>query len=157
MKKTNHKTLVQILLSVLCLVTLQTRQLVLMSHYSMLFPIPCTRHYYNIQNVNIYQAATLLGSGMLQPHNENYQWQSTTAPPPKKTQKKTKTKTKKGRKATCLRPHTSALILLCPWAFYSYHHLWSQRPEITASVRFLFNLNKNILRQISHKILLQHV
>ena len=96
MKKTNHKTLVQILLSVLCLVTLQTRQLVLMSHYSMLFPIPCTRHYYNIQNVNIYQAATLLGSGMLQPHNENYQRQSTTAPPPQK--KKNKNKKKKERK-----------------------------------------------------------
>ena len=61
----------------------------------MLFPIPCTRHYYNIQNVNIYQAATLLGSGTLQPHNENYQQQSTTAPPP---QKKTKTKRKKERK-----------------------------------------------------------
>ena len=98
MKKTNHKTLVQILLSVLCLVTLQTRQLVLMSHYSMLFPIPCTRHYYNIQNVNIYQAATLLGSGMLQPHN-NYQQQSTTAPPPpKKKKKKKKNKRKKERK-----------------------------------------------------------
>ena len=91
MKKTNHKTLVQILLSVLCLVTLQTRQLVLMSHYSMLFPIPCTRHYYNIQNVNIHQAATLLGSGMLQPHN-NYQRQSTTVPPPKKTKQKQKQK-----------------------------------------------------------------
>ena len=122
MKKTNHKTLVQILLSVLCLVTLQTRQLVLMSHYSMLFPIPCTRHYYNIQNVNIYQAATL-GSGMLQPHNENYQRQSTTAPPPPKKKNKTKQKQKqnkktkerkKERKVTCLRPHTSALILLCP-------------------------------------------
>ena len=98
MKKTNHKTLVQILLSVLCLVTLQTRQLVLMSHYSMLFPIPCTRHYYNIQNVNIYQAATL-GSGMLQPHNENYQRQSTTAPPPpKKKTKQNKTKTKTNKK-----------------------------------------------------------
>ena len=98
MKKTNHKTLVQILLSVLCLVTLQTRQLVLMSHYSMLFPIPCTRHYYNIQNVNIYQAATL-GSGMLQPQIENYQRHSTTAPPPpKKKQNKTKTKTKQKNK-----------------------------------------------------------
>ena len=97
MKKTNHKTLVQILLSVLCLVTLQTRQLVLMSHYSMLFPIPCTRHYYNIQNVNIYQAATL-GSGMLQPQNENYQRQSTTAPPPKKKQNKTKQKQKQKKK-----------------------------------------------------------
>ena len=97
MKKTNHKTLVQILLSVLCLVTLQTRQLVLMSHYSMLFPIPCTRHYYNIQNVNIYQAATL-GSGMLQPHNENYQQQSTTAPPPQKKTKQNKTKTKTNKK-----------------------------------------------------------
>ena len=86
----------------------------------MLFPIPCTRHYYNIQNVNIYQAATLLGSGMLQPHNENYQQQSTTAPPPKKTKTK---KGKKERKATCLRPHTSALILLCPLTFYSYYHL----------------------------------
>ena len=62
----------------------------------MLFPIPCTRHYYNIQNVNIYQAATL-GSGMLQPHNENYQRQSTTAPPPKK-KKQNKTKTNKKNK-----------------------------------------------------------
>ena len=31
---------------------------------------------------------------MLQPHNENYQWQSTTAPPQKKNNNKTKTKTK---------------------------------------------------------------
>ena len=156
MKKTNHKTLVQILLSVLCLVTLQTRQLVQMSHYSMLFPIPCTRHYYNIQNVNIYQAATLLGSGTLQPHNENYQWQSTTAPPPKKNKNKKKKERKKGNmfKATHI---CSDIVMPMSFSSYSYHHLWSQRPEITASVRFLFNLNKTILCQISHKILLQHV
>ena len=44
-------------------------------------------------------AATLLGSGMLQPHNENYQRQSTIAPPPKKKNKnKNKNKRKKERK-----------------------------------------------------------